>query len=123
MNDKKLRQEYLDILKFYVLGYDFNSKKTVRRNIFDNVSVLNGTIDAIEKYREDHDFESFHKELVSLVKWKEWARVEYEISVGDPFPKTVDELAKVDWYYQFELNSYLIAKFIVTECEELWARP
>ena len=62
--------KYKDILKYYVLGYDFNKKQVYRANIFNNIYVYNSVVELIKKYLTDRDFEAFHKDLTNTVKYE-----------------------------------------------------
>ena len=110
---------YRNILQYYVLGYDFNKKQVYRANIFNNIYVYSSTVELIEKYLKDRDFEAFHKDLINIVKYEMMSRFQYEISVGEPFPKDLQSMEKLDFFYQFELNSYQVAKYIVSAVEGL----
>ena len=124
-------------LEFYVLRYNINKKEVENFNIFNNGSLYNRIIDQIKKYLkspeeyycEQYDFDSgkyvkfsgfdgFCKELDSSIQWQEWGRVEYEISVGDPFPKSIDELEKWDCYMQAKPNVPMIAREILYQYQE-----
>ena len=48
-----------------------------------------------------------------------WSRFQYEISVNEPFPTDLERSEKIDFFYQFEKNSYMIARFIADEVERL----
>ena len=111
--------KYQDILKYYVIGYDFNENKVYRANIFNNVYIYTRTVELIEKYLEDKNFEEFHKDLTSTIKHEMWSRFQYEISVNEPFPKDLERSEKIDFFYQFEKNSYMVARFIIDEVERL----
>lgn len=111
--------KYQDILQYHVIGYDFNENKVYRANIFNNVYTYTRTVKLIEKYLEDNNFEEFHRELIQIVKGEMWARYQYEISVNEPFPKDLDKSEKIDFFYQFEKNSYIVARYIVDEVERL----
>ena len=120
-------------LKFYVLNYDFNTKKVIMYNIFDNSSILNSILKEIPKYLESpkdythsinpisitgkpktlKGFEAFCEELRSTIAWKERGRFEYEISVGYACEKDVNNLEKWDCYKQAEPNIAAIAREIL----------
>ena len=110
--------KYKDILKYYVIGYDFNENKVYRANIFNNVYTYTRTVELIEKYLKDKNFEEFHKDLTSVIRHEMWSRFQYEISVNEPFPKDLNKSEKIDFFYQFELNSYQVAKYIISEVEK-----
>lgn len=114
-----MEAKYKDILKYYVIGYDFNKNKVYRANIFNDVNVYTGTVKLIEKYLEDKNFEEFHKDLIQIIKHEMWSRYQYEISVNEPFPEDLNKSEKIDFFYQFELNSYQVARYIVSEIERL----
>ena len=109
--------KYQDILKYYVVGYDFNENKVYRANIFSNVYVSQQTVKLIEQYLIDKKFEEFHKSLTQIVKHEMWTRVQYELSVNEPFAKDLEKSEKIDFYYQFEKNSYQVARYIISEVE------
>lgn len=103
----------------YVMNYDFNAKKVVQYNIFNNWHVQEVTEREIRKYLRSsnkyktHDyftneeftgFEALCKKIDGIIKWQEWSRVEYEISVGAPFEKDISNLQKIDCYEQCKNN-------------------
>ena len=104
-------------LEFYVLNYDFNKKKVVHYNIFNNVRVREATIELIDKFYDDDlmSFDDFVEELINIVKWQEWSRREYEISVGDAFEKDLNRFEKWDCFQQFEPNAEVFAHYLLDE--------
>lgn len=109
--------KYQDVLKYYVIGYDFNENKVYRANIFNNTYIYTQTVKLIEQYLQDKNFEVFHESLTQIVKHEMWTRVQYEISVNKPFAKDLDKSEKIDFFYQFEKNSYQVARYIISEVE------
>lgn len=106
---------YKDILKYYVIGYDANENKIYTANIFDNINIYNGTVELINDYLTNKDFGAFHDGLVKIVRHEMWARYQYELSVNEPFPKDLNKSKKIDFFSQFEPNSYQVAGYIIGE--------
>lgn len=107
--------------KYYVLNYDFNRKKVVQFNIFDNIHVQEWTEKAIKKYLRSpskyeykynyickleplYGFEALCKEIDGILRWQEWGRCEYEIAVGSIFNDDVGCFEKWDCYMQCKEN-------------------
>jgi hypothetical protein len=119
--------------KWYVLNYNINAKKVEMFNIFSNWLLKEAVEKEIRKYLrapnkyvykdywqdiETKGFEGFCKEIESLIMWQEWGRVEYEISVGEPFEKDVSKLEKWDCYQQCEPNIETIAYTVIRQYKE-----
>lgn len=112
--------------EYYVLNYNPNTKKIEPFNIFRNCYVQDYTEKAIkkylrspntykyERYNEDtlYGFEGLCKVIEGIIQWKEWSRIEYEISVGDAFEKDCSKFEKWDCYMQAKPN----IPMIVREC-------
>lgn len=87
--------------EFYVLNYDWNKKKVINYNVFNNILVQERTEKAVKKYLRNpkkFKYESFYKdvepiygfdalckEIEGIIRHEEWARCEYEIAVGSHF--------------------------------------
>lgn len=114
--------------EFYVLNYDFNKKKVVNFNIFNNYLVHDWTLKEVKKYVRSpknykyvsysnnetiYGFEGFCESLRSIIMWQEWSRVEYEISVGDAFEDDCSKLEKWDCYEQCAPNIEIIAREVI----------
>lgn len=95
--------------EFYALNYNFNSKKVEMFNIFNNVHVYDRTLELCKKWYKDMYFDKFVKELDNIIKYEEWGRREYEISVGDAFETDLDKFEKWDCYKQAHANIETIA--------------
>lgn len=96
--------------EFYVLNYDFNRKKVILYNIFNNVQVYDWSLKLTRKRaRNDIKDDEYRKELLDIIQWQEWSRREYEISVGDAFEEDCSKLEKWDCYEQAKPNIDLIA--------------
>ena len=121
--------------EFYVLNYDFNKKKVVNYNIFNNIRVQEWTEKEVRKYlrspkkykhivqyenkflgREEiaiYGFDALVKEIDSIIAWQERGRREYECSVGDAFTTDCNKLEKIDCYYQSKPNMKIIAREVI----------
>lgn len=118
------------MFKYYVLNYDFNRRKVEMFNIFQNWILdeaaqkeVKKYIRSPSKYKSWHDdsisgFEAFKKEILSLIKWQEWSRREYEISVGDAFEEDIAKLEKWDCYDQCVPNIDMICHEIIRQYKE-----
>ena len=122
--------------EFYVLNYDFNKKKVVNYNIFNNIRVQEWTEKAVKKYLRApkkftytsygyskdaetiYGFDALVKEIDHIIKWQEWSRVEYEVMVGDLFVNDVDELEKIDCYFQAHANAEIIAHTVLRQYKQ-----
>ena len=116
---------------FYVLNYDFNKKKVVNYNIFNNIRVQEWTERAVKKYLRApkkfsyapfgkdvetiYGFDAFVKELARTITWQERGRREYEISVGDLFETDCNKLEKWDCYGQAHMNIERIAHEVIRQ--------
>ena len=105
--------------EFYVLNYDFNKKRVINYNIFNNIMVNEWTEKAIKeylrspsKYKYDslYGFEALCKNIEHIIMGEEWGRCEYEISVGHIFTNKEKELEKWDCYMQAKPNIRIIAR-------------
>jgi hypothetical protein len=119
------------MFEYYVLNYNWNTKRVENFNIFDNISLHEATEKLVRKYLKApnkfeytryafgqpqpiiHGFDGFCKALESLIVWQEWGRREYEISVGDAFETDCDKLEKWDCYMQCRPNISMIAREVI----------
>ena len=121
--------------EFYVLNYDFNKKKVVNYNVFNNIRVQEWTEKAVRKYlrapkkfkhivqyenkflgRKEiaiYGFDALVEEIDSIIAWQERGRREYECSVGDAFTTDCNKLEKIDCYYQSKPNMEIIAREVI----------
>ena len=126
--------------EYYVLNYDTNKKKVENFNIFRNCLVQEHTEKAVRKYlrnpknykyvvqhkndflgREEiviYGFDALVKEIDSIIKWREWSKREYEISVGDAFETDINKLEKWDTYSQAHANAEIIAYTVIRQYKE-----
>ena len=102
--------------EFYVLNYDFNKKKVVNYNIFNNIRVQEWTEKAVRKYlrapkkykyiiqyeneflgRKEiaiYGFDALVEEIDRTIAWGERGRREYEVSVGDAFITEIRDIVR-----------------------------
>lgn len=126
--------------EYYVLNYNPNTKKIEPFNIFRNCYVQEYTEKAVRKYlrnpknykyvvqhkndflgREEiavYGFDALVKEIDSIIKWGEWSKREYEISVGDAFETDINKLEKWDTYSQAHPNAEIIAYTVIRQYKE-----
>jgi hypothetical protein len=116
--------------KYYVLNYNWNGKRVEPFNIFSNWHLNDETEKEIKKYLRSpnkyeyvdsifHDrkkyygFDALVQQIGRLIRWQEWGRREYEISVGDAFEDDCGKLEKWDCYQQCEPNLEMIAREVL----------
>lgn len=120
--------------EFYVLNYDYNRKKVINYNIFNNIRVQEWTEKAVRKYLRSpkkfsytpfgkdvetiYGFDAFVREMDSIIRCEEWSRRQYEISVSDAFETDIDNLEKWDCYMQAKPNMTIIAHEVIRQYKE-----
>ena len=119
--------------EYYVLNYDFNRRKIIHYNIFNNIHVQEYTEKAVNKYLRNpkkftyksfdgkeimYGFDAFVRELDGIIQWQEWGRREFEVSVGDAFETDCRKLEKWDCYRQAHMNIEMIAREIIYQYKE-----
>ena len=119
--------------EYYVLNYDHNKQKVEPFNIFRNIHVQEYTEKTIRKYvrnpkkftyksfdgkEEIYGFDALVKEIDSIIRWQEWSRREYEVSVGDAFEKDCKKLEKWDCYGQAKPNMKMITYEVIRQYKE-----
>ena len=126
--------------EYYVLNYDFNKKKVIYYNIFNNINVQEYTEKEVGKYlrspkkykhivqhkndflgREEivvHGFDALVKEIDSIIRWEEWSRREFEVSIGDAFETDCEKLEKWDCYRQAKPNIKMIAREVLWQYKQ-----
>ena len=107
--------------EFYVINYDLNKRNVGMWNIFNNWVVSVEVFKQCKKHlrnRKKFTFEELQEEVRKIIMWQEWSRVEYEISVGKPFLDNVNELKKVDAYWQAEPNMKVITEMCIKRTKE-----
>lgn len=111
--------------KYYVMNYNFNSKKVEMFNVFHNIHVQEWTEKAIKKYLRSpknykhveqykneflgieeiaiYGFDALCEEIRHIISWQERGRREYEISVSDAFVCEISDVVKdLDKYTSLE---------------------
>ena len=58
------------------------------------------------------------EKIKSLIAWQEWARREYEISVGDAFEDDLSKFEKWDCYRQCEPNIPMITREVIYQYKQ-----
>ena len=119
--------------EYYVLNYDHNKQKVEPFNIFRNIHVQEYTEKTIRKYvrnpkkftyksfdgkEEIYGFDALVKEIDSIIRWKEWSRREYEVSIGDAFETDCEKLEKWDCYGQAKPNIEMIAREVIWQYKQ-----
>ena len=118
--------------EYYVLNYNWNKKCVENFNIFNNISLNNEVEKEVRKYvkspskyyYQTYDFKTKRKNYIygfdglcktisNLIMWQEWARREYEISVGDAFEKDITKFEKWDCYQQCKPNIAMITREVI----------
>ena len=116
-----------------MLNYDHNKQKVEPFNIFRNIHVQEYTEKTIRKYvrnpkkftyksfdgkEEIYGFDALVKEIDSIIRWQEWSRREYEVSVGDAFEKDCKKLEKWDCYGQAKPNMKMIVREVIWQYKQ-----
>ena len=126
--------------EYYVLNYDFNKKKVVNYNIFNNIRVQEWTEKEVRKYlrapkkykhivqygnkflgREEiaiYGFDALVEEIDRTIAWQERGRREYEVSVGDAFETDINNYENWDTYSQAKPNMVIIAHEVIRQYKE-----
>lgn len=120
--------------EFYVLNYNSNRNKVEMFNIFNNILVQEHTEKAVRKYLRSpkkfsytpfnkneevvYGFDALVKEIDGIIKWQEWGRRQYEISVSDAFETDCNNLEKIDCYYQASANIKAITYEVLRQYKE-----
>ena len=120
--------------EFYVLNYDFNKRKVINYNIFNNCEVQKWTEKAVKKYLRSpksftckpynkneeilYGFDALVEEIRRTIAWQERGRRQYEISVSDAFTTDVDKLEKWDCYMQAHPNAEIITHTVLRQYKE-----
>ena len=120
-------------IEYYVLNYDINKNKVIPYNIFRNINVQECTEREIRKYirspknytyksfdgkEEIYGFDALVNEIDSIIRWQEWSRREYEVSIGDAFETDCEKLEKWDCYGQAKPNMKMITYEVIRQYKE-----
>ena len=101
-----------DSMKWYVLNYDWNSKKVKPFNIFNSVRFSKCLQKSLEEFITMDDFK---KDLQRNLMYSFWSKREYEISVGDLHENDMEKYQRFDIYDQVLPNLDILAEYII-EC-------
>ena len=103
-------------LEWYAMDYNWNKREVEFINV-----LRSDLVERIQNGMKKKDF-SIDKKIENLRDLKTvvqrelmyhfWAKAEYEITVGDLFPKTIEELEKISVYDQLEPNLDRIVEYI-----------
>lgn len=119
--------------EFYVLNYDFNKKKVINYNIFNNIRVQEWTEKAVRKYLRNpkkfkyesffnkeviYGFDALVREIESAIQNQQCSRREYEIGVCDAFESDIDKLERWDVYKQAKPNMEIITYEVIRQYKE-----
>ena len=103
-------------------------------NIFNNISVQEWTEKVVRKYLRSpkkyaykpynpneetiYGFNALVKEIDGIIRWQEWGRSEYEISVGYKFENDCSKIEKWDCYQQAKPNMVMITHEVIRQYKE-----
>lgn len=65
-----------------------------------------------------YGFDALVNEIDSIIRWQEWSRREYEVSVGDAFETDCEKLEKWDCYGQAKPNMKMITYEVIRQYKE-----
>ena len=100
-------------LEWYVLLCDFNSNEVINYNVIDS-QLVEGLHREIAKKKSIKNYAELKEYIRKWALCRYWSRCEYEICVGR-FPRSIEELEKVDAYRQIEMNLDRICEYIMKE--------
>ena len=111
--------------EFYVVCQKMNrpvdGNYVERFNIFDNWLVSEDVFKLCKKHlrnKKKFTFDELQEEIKRTIRWQEWGRYEYECSAGPAFPKDLNELTKIDCYWQAEPNMKVITEMCIARTKE-----
>lgn len=113
--EKKLKKRKMKMLKleFYTLNYDFNRKKVINYNIFQNKYVYDAAVKAVVRYMTGAiNYCEYIEAIKKGIALEMHGRVQYEISVNDAFPKNLEDSQKISVYEQVKDNIEVIAQYV-----------
>ncbi|MDE6946260.1 MAG: hypothetical protein K2P14_03635 [Anaeroplasmataceae bacterium] len=102
-------------MKWNVLYYDFNARKIKPYNIFGYSFAENLT--ARIKKDKIVNREGLKEYLKRDFMYHYWSKSECEIAVGGLHSKDIEELEKIDVWYQIEMNFDNIIDYIIREMD------
>ena len=122
-------------LEFYALQYDINAKEVKPFNIFQNCRFSEDVERKIKKYladpehyeyKDDHGIisnsvygeKAIKKDIDISLRSEFWARVQYEMCVGDKFEQNPNNLTATDVYEQCVMNFDVLFDYILRSYKE-----
>ena len=122
-------------MKFYALRYDVNAKEVKHFNIFQNICFAEDVERKMKKYLADpehYEYQDYHgiksksiygeaairKDIDLSLKSEFWARVQYEMCIGDKFERNPDNLTNTDIYQQCAMNFDVLFDYILRSYKE-----
>lgn len=100
-------------LEYYVMYHDFNTNKIKRMNILGGNFAE--TLAKDIKNNKINNKESLKEYLKREFMYHYWSKSEFEIAVGGLHIRNIEELEKLDIWYQIELNLDIIADYIINK--------
>lgn len=94
-------EPYTTFPEWNVFYESFNDKKIKYFNIFDNTALLNYTIKAAKKFKDDRA--AFEKEIEGWLSYYYWSKCEWEVVITSWPPRDGVE-QKIDVYDQVMIN-------------------
>lgn len=67
---------------------------------------------------EIYGFDGLVKEIDYIIRWQEWGRREYEVSVGDAFETDCEKLERWDCYGQAHMNIEMIVREVIWQYKQ-----
>ena len=104
-----MRKEIM-VMEWYVLNYNFNTKRIENYNIFRNIRFTEFLPQYVNGYEQG---------TLTYDQLKEAVRREYEIFVGDAFETNLNNYEKIDVYRQVLPNLETLVKYILDNKEYL----
>lgn len=98
-------------LEWNILYYNFNKKRVVAYNIFND-----DIIERIYKNIRSKKINNYNELKEFIDKWAHyrfWSKAECEMAIGDLVSKYPDDFEKVDMYRQIEINLDRIVEYII----------
>ena len=101
-------------LEWNVLMWDSNNKKVRNYNVLGN-ELIERLHKEIVKKKTITNYQQLKENVKRWCMYYYWSKCEAEIHIGH-FPKTTEELEKVDAYRQIEMNLDRMCEYIIKEC-------
>ena len=96
---KRINNQEVIYIEWYVYYHDFNAQKIIKYNIFDH-GTFTKEINEIKK--KTYTKEEFAEKLDSMMRYYFWSKCEYEVIIS-PWAGQADNM-KIDIYDQIHLN-------------------